>query len=84
MKRREKRQPAIEEQQLSINVPTAVVVLIKRIALKAIIAKHQWNSVINICLPEIPPNSYKIFETSARMFEEHWDRCSEMNRAIVA
>ena len=50
MKRREKRQPAIEEQQLSINVPTAVVVLIKRIALKAIIAKHQWNSVIKDCM----------------------------------
>ncbi len=54
MKRREKRQPAIEEQQLFINVPTAVVVLIKRIALKAIIAKHQWNSVIKDCMFQKP------------------------------
>ena len=52
--KKEKRQPAIEELQLSINVPTAVVVLIKRIALKAIIAKHQWNSVVKHCMFQKP------------------------------
>ena len=37
-----KRQTAIEELRLSINVPTVVAVLIKRIALKAIIARHPF------------------------------------------
>ena len=54
MKRMEKRQPAIEELRLSINVPTAVAVLIKRIVLKAIIASHQWNSVIKHCMFQKP------------------------------
>ena len=46
MKNRKKQQQDTEGQRPSINVPAAADALIKRIVLKEIIAKHQWNNVI--------------------------------------
>lgn len=50
MKNRKKQQQDTEGQRPSINVPAAAAALIKRIVLKAIIAKHQWNNVIKHCM----------------------------------